>query len=79
MIKDLTLKGCIEFAIATEELGASIYTQLAAKFGNSKDISELFSHLAADEKAHRQQLFALLKKAPEEEGAPRIFLPLVMR
>ena len=69
MIEDITLKGCIDFAIATEELGASIYTQLASKFGNSKEISELFSHLAADEKTHKQQLLALLKKAPEEEGS----------
>jgi len=68
MIEDMTLKGCMEFAVATEELGAKIYTRLADKFGSNKEISELFSHLAADEKVHKQQFMALLKKAPEEKG-----------
>lgn len=68
MIEDMTLKGCMEFAVATEELGAKIYSRLATKFGNNKDVAELFSHLAADEKVHKQQFLALLKKAPEEEG-----------
>ena len=67
MIEDMTLKGCIEFAASTEELGAKIYAQLAAKFAGNKEITDLFSHLAADEKVHKQQFLALLKKAPEEE------------
>jgi rubrerythrin len=68
MIEDMTLKGCMEFAVATEELGSKVYTRLAEKFGNNKDIAELFSRLAADELVHKKQFSALLEKAPEEEG-----------
>jgi rubrerythrin len=68
MIEDMTLKGCMEFAVATEELGSKVYTRLADKFGNNKDIAELFSRLAADELIHKKQFSALLEKAPEEEG-----------
>jgi rubrerythrin len=68
MIEDLTLKGCLEFAVATEELGAKIYARLAAKFNGAQDVSELFSRLAADEKVHKRQFSDFLKQAPEEEG-----------
>jgi rubrerythrin len=64
MIEDMTLKGCMEFAVATEELGAKIYTRLADKFGHIKDISDLFSYLAKDEQVHKQQFSEFLKKAP---------------
>jgi rubrerythrin len=67
MIEDLTLRGCMEFAIATEELGAETYTRLAAKFGDNKDIAALFTRLAADEEVHKVQFNELLKKAPAEE------------
>jgi rubrerythrin len=68
MIEDMTLKGCMEFAVATEELGDKIYTRLAAKFGDHKDIAGLFSRLAEDERVHKRQFSELLKKAPIEEG-----------
>lgn len=68
MIEDMTLKGCVQFAVATEEIGVRVYKQLAGKFSDSTEIAELFSHLAADEQVHRQQFLKLLEKAPEEEG-----------
>lgn len=68
MIEDMTLKGCLEFAVATEELGSRTYTRLAEKFGSNRDIAELFSRLAADEQVHRKQFSALLEKVAEEEG-----------
>ena len=68
MIEDITIKGCMEFAVATEELGVKIYTRLAAKFRDSKDIMELFSRLAQDEEIHRRQFAELLRKAPADEG-----------
>jgi rubrerythrin len=68
MIEDVTLKGCMEFAVATEELGAKIYKRLAEKFNHTKDVSDLFSHLAKDEQAHKQAFSELLKKAPSEIG-----------
>lgn len=69
MIEDMSLKGCLEFAIATEELGNELYERLAAKFSNNKEISELFSRLAADEQVHNKQFAALLKNAPANEGS----------
>jgi rubrerythrin len=68
MIEDLTLKGCIEFAVATEELGARVYSRFAAKFRENRDIAQIFTQLAADEQVHKQQFGELLKKAPEEVG-----------
>jgi rubrerythrin len=68
MIEDLTLKGCMEFAVATEELGAKIYKRLAAKFEDHKDVADLFSRLALDEEIHKRQFSDLLKKTPEDEG-----------
>jgi rubrerythrin len=68
MIEDLTLKGCVQFAVATEEIGVRVYKQLAGKFGDNKEISELFTHLAADEEVHKQQFLKILEKAPEMEG-----------
>jgi rubrerythrin len=68
MIEDITLKGCMEFAVATEELGAKIYTRLADKFGENKEVASLFSRLAEDEQVHKRQFSELLKKAPVPEG-----------
>ncbi len=68
MIEDVTLKGCIEFAVATEELGAKVYAKLAAKFSDNKDIAKLFSRLADDEQIHKLHFSELLKKAPEDQG-----------
>jgi rubrerythrin len=68
MIEDPTLKGCMEFAVATEELGAKVYARLAAKFNSAQDISGLFARLAADEQVHKRQFSDLLKQAPEEVG-----------
>ena len=68
MIEDITPEGCMEFAIATEELGADIYTQLAAKFRGNREIAQIFTRLADDEQVHRQQFAELLKKAPFDQG-----------
>lgn len=64
MIEDLTLKGCIEFAIATEEFGSETYARLAEKFSDIKDIAPLFSRLAEDERVHKKQFSELLAKTP---------------
>ena len=66
MIEDLTLKGCIEFAIATEELGSENYARLAEKFSHIPEITQLFSRLSEDEQVHKQQFSKLKAKAPEE-------------
>ena len=69
-MEGLTLKRCLEFAVATEELGTKVYTNLAKKFSGTKDISDLFSHLAADEQIHARQFSEYLGKAPAEKGIP---------
>jgi len=71
MLDDLTLKGCIEFAIKTEELGAKNYSRLAEKFGNISDIAQLFTRLSEDELVHKQQFSELLKKAPQSSTEDR--------
>ena len=68
MIEDITLRGCMEFAVATEEVGAKIYSRLAAKFSSHKEVAQIFTRLAEDEKIHKQQFSELLKKAPADEG-----------
>jgi rubrerythrin len=73
MLEDITLKGCMEFAVATEELGAKVYSRLATKFGGNKDIAQIFARLAGDEQIHKQQFSELLKKAPADDrvsGSP---------
>jgi rubrerythrin len=68
MLEDLTLKGCIEFAITTEEFGAENYSRLAEKFGETPDISELFARLSKDELVHKKQFSELLRQIPEDAG-----------
>jgi rubrerythrin len=61
----------MEFAVATEELGTKVYSQLATKFSSSKEIAQIFTRLAEDEQIHKQQFTELLKKAPADEGISR--------
>ena len=68
MIEDITLKGCLEFAVATEELGIRFYTHLAGKFSNDEDIARIFHQLADDEQVHKRQFTELLRESPEEKG-----------
>ena len=58
----------MEFAVATEELGAKVYSRLATKFSSSKEIAQIFTRLAEDEQIHKQQFSELLKKAPADKG-----------
>jgi rubrerythrin len=66
MLEDLTLKGCIEFAIATEEYGAEQYARMAEKFGADAEIAKIFTRLSKDELVHKQQFSELLAQAPED-------------
>jgi len=71
MIEDLTLKGCIEFAIKTEESGAENYAGLAEKFRDIPDITRLFKRLSEDELVHKRQFSEFLAKAPKEAETGR--------
>jgi len=69
MIEDITLKSSLEFAVKTEEIGSEFYDRLAKRFGEHKEIAEIFSRLSKDEQVHRRQFSELLKSAPDEAGA----------
>jgi rubrerythrin len=70
MAEDLTLRECIQLAVTTEEIGCKFYERLARKFADDKDIADIFSQLAKDEKAHEKQFKLLLEKVPKEELQP---------
>ena len=68
MLEYISLKSCIEFAVATEEIGAKFYGRLARKFASSQEIANLFELLGKDEQVHKQQFSELLKHVPQEKG-----------
>jgi rubrerythrin len=69
MLDDPTPQKVVKFAAATEDMGEQTYRKLAEKYSDQKEISEAFSILAADERAHRAQFEALLEQLPPDEGA----------
>jgi rubrerythrin len=64
MLEDISLKGCMEFAIVTEEIGAKFYGRLAKIFAENQEIANLFELLGKDEQVHKQQFSELLKHVP---------------
>jgi rubrerythrin len=59
MIENVTPERCVEFAIRTEEIGARMYRDLAARFSSDPQLSELFQGLAKDEEEHGARFRAL--------------------
>jgi rubrerythrin len=70
MLDNPTIRKAVQFAVATENVGAQTYTELAEKFSDRKELSEAFSLLAADERGHGAQFRALLDKLPTQDHAP---------
>jgi len=70
---DFTLHEALKLAVTTEQIGAKVYTRLAKKFGSDKDIAEVFSRLAKDERAHESQFQALLDQNPKTAETPGRF------
>jgi rubrerythrin len=70
LIKDISLKGCLEFAVATEDVGAKFYAQLAEKFAGNAELAELFKLLGKDEEVHKNQFSELLRQLPGSTTAP---------
>ena len=68
MLEEFTVTAAIEFAMATEDMGARVYSKLAKRFSDQEEISAAFSLLAKDEKAHRAQFQSLLNDVPPEKG-----------
>jgi rubrerythrin len=64
MLEDLTLRKTIQFAVATEEIGAKFYHRMALKFSEEPEVAEVFAQLGRDEQVHRQQFARLLETVP---------------
>jgi len=68
MIEDVSLRSCVEFSVATEEMGAKYYDRLARKFAANQEVANLFQLLGKDEAVHKSQFQELLNHLPEEAG-----------
>jgi rubrerythrin len=68
-MENLTLRKAIEMAVATEELGAKYYQQIADKFSGEGEVASVFKQLAQDEVAHETQFRRLLDEVPPENDA----------
>jgi rubrerythrin len=69
MIEKLTPEACVDFAIRTEEIGAQMYKDLAARFRSDPELRDLFAALADDELEHRDR-FGSLRSRVAAEGKP---------
>jgi len=68
---DFTIQKAVQFAVATEDMAALAYSELAKQFSEQEEISKAFLLLAADEQKHRGQFKALLDRLPPEaDNAP---------
>jgi len=70
MAENFTLKESIQLAVLTEQMGRDFYLKMASKFGDKKEIADVFNQLADDEKAHEEQFKALVDKVPQETDTP---------
>jgi rubrerythrin len=64
MLEELTLRKTIQFAVATEEIGAKFYHRMALKFSDEPEVAEVFAQLSRDEQVHQQQFGRLLERVP---------------
>jgi rubrerythrin len=69
VIENLTLRQAVQFAVKTEELGATFYRRLATHFASDKELNQVFALLAKDEDTHQAQFKALLETVPAGEEA----------
>ena len=66
MLEELTLRKAVEFAVTTEQLGATFYNKMAKKFADDDEIKEIFTALANDELIHEKQFQNLLNSVPKD-------------
>jgi len=66
MLGDTTIRKAVQFAIGIEVTGERLYTNLAERFSEQQELSETFSILAKDEKAHGDRFTVLLDELPPE-------------
>ena len=67
-MSEFTVKKAVELAVQTERDGAEFYTELAKSFSDNKDIADIFTKLASDEKSHEREFTAILNTISEENS-----------
>ncbi len=70
MVATVTPEMCVDFAIKTEELGAQMYRDLAARFPSDAELRELFTSLANDEVEHGERFRALHDRVGSRKRDP---------
>ncbi len=70
MAENFTLKESMQLAVTTEQMGRDFYLKMASKFADNKDVADVFTQLADDEKVHEEQFKALVEKVPADENKP---------
>lgn len=61
-----TIKQALEFAVKTENEGAEFYAQAAKVCSDNASLSEIFTRLSQDEKAHEAQFAQILNTISDE-------------
>ncbi len=67
MSKQITLKSCVEFAVATESELGEYYDYLARQCSEDRELADLFRTLAKDEEVHEKQFKKLLEKVSDKD------------
>ncbi len=67
MQEQFTVRKSLELAVVTEEMGAKLYEQLAAKFAHDRELGSLFEQLALEEQDHHWQFESLLELTPVDD------------
>ena len=71
MSKQITLKSCVEFAVATESELSEYYDYLSEQCSEDQELADLFKTLSKDEEVHEKQFEQLLEKVSDnDEGLP---------
>ncbi len=63
---EYSIREVLEMAVQTEKVGSAFYGEMAGKFRDDKDLSELFARLAEREKVH-EAVFEGLKEGVRDE------------
>ena len=66
MLEDTTIREAVQFAVGIEVTGEQLYTTLAERFSEQQDLSDTFSILAKDERAHGDRFKVLLDELPPD-------------
>jgi rubrerythrin len=68
-MSQFTVGKAVELAVQTERDGAEFYSELAKSFADNKEVAEIFTKLASDEKAHEREFTAILNTVSDDTDA----------